>query len=214
MKDLPRRFPATLLDCFTDFLSPLLNEMIQLEMEFSGCLDAGRLEKAVDLTLDAEPILGSRFVDNTRRPYFERLDRDKRSAFLLASQESEYETFKSSPIDHRNGPQVRVCLWSSPGGDHLLIKVAHQVADAGGTKDVAAVLSDIYGKLSNDPAYRPSPNVEGSRSIRQVLRRVPWHAYPRIYLNSVQELMRLSRVKSVLALPGIEGPSDPLRYVS
>jgi NRPS condensation-like uncharacterized protein len=72
MADMPRRFPATLLDCFTDFPSPLLNEMIQLEMEFAGGIDAGRLAKAVDLTFDAEPILGSRFVDSCRRPYFER----------------------------------------------------------------------------------------------------------------------------------------------
>jgi NRPS condensation-like uncharacterized protein len=213
MADMPRRFPATLLDCFTDFPSPLLNEMIQLEMEFAGGIDAGRLAKAVDLTFDAEPILGSRFVDSCRRPYFERLDRDKRSAFLLASQESEYETFKSSPIDHRNGPQIRVCLWPSLDGDRLLIKVAHQVADAGGTKDVAAVLSSIYSRLSDDPAYRPSPNIRGSRSSRQVLRHVPWHAYPRIYMNGVQELMRLSRVRDVQALYVLEGPREPLGYV-
>ena len=214
MTDIPHRFPATLLDCFTDFLSPLLNEMIQLEMEFAGGLDAGRLAKAVDLTLNAEPILGCRFVDGCRRPYFERLDRDEQFAFLLAGQESEYETFKSGSIDHRSGPQIRVCLWPSPSGDHLLIKVAHQVADAGGTKDITAVLSDIYGRLLNDPAYRPSPNIKGSRSSRQLLRHVPWHAYPRIYLNGVQELMRLSRVRDVQALCVLEGPREPSVYIS
>jgi NRPS condensation-like uncharacterized protein len=214
MEDIPHRFPARLIDCFVDFLSPFEDVMIQLEMEFAGHLDPGRLAKAVDLTLDAEPVLGCRFVDSARKPCFERLDPDKRSAFFLASKEGEYETFKSSSIDHKDGSQIRVCLWQSPDGDRLLLKVAHQVADAGGVKDIAAVLSDIYRRLSNDPAHRPPPNIQGSRSLRQVLRHVPWHAYPCIYLNSLQSGMRVSRPHTVHTLSVPDGPREPLTYVT
>ena len=214
MNSIPDRFPTSLLDCLVDFLSPFEDVVIQLEMEFAGRLDDGRLAKAVDLTLDAEPVLGCRFVDNARKPYFERLDSHERSAFLLVNSGGKYESFKSSPIDRKNGPQIRVCLWQSSDGDRLLLKVAHQVSDAGGVKDIAAVLSGIYRQLSNDPAYRPSPNVRGSRSFRQVLRHVPWHAYPRIYLNSLQSGMRVSIPHTVHTLSVPDGATKPLTYVT
>ena len=214
MEHIPQRFPATLLDCLVDFLTPLGDGAIRLEMEFDEGLDAARLEKAVGLTLDAEPVLGCRFVDNTRKPYFERLDTDKRSAFLLASSASEYGAFRSTSIDHRTGPQINICLWHSSDGDRLLLKVAHQVADAAGVKDIASIVSGIYRHLSEDPAYRPSPNVKERRSFRQVVRHVPWHAYPRILLNFARGLILEYRPHRVHTLSVTDGPRGPLTYVT
>ena len=214
MNNIPNRFPARLIDCFNDYLTPLCEMMIQLEMEFDKGLDVERLEKAVDLTLDAEPVLGCRFVDKSYKPYFQRLETDKRSAFFTANNVNEYEAFKTASIDNKNGSQINVCLWPSPEGDRLLLKVAHQVSDARGVKGIAAILSGIYRRLSNDRDYQPSPNIKTSRSIRQILRYVPLHAYPRICLNSVQSTLHAYKSCTFHTLPIINGEREPLTYVN
>jgi NRPS condensation-like uncharacterized protein len=214
MNNIPDCFPARISDCFTDYLAAFADMIIQLEMEFDKGLDAKRLAKAVDLTLDAEPVLGCRFVNNSYKPYFQRLDTDKRPAFFTANSENEYEAFKSASIDRQNGPQINVCLWHSTKGDRLLLKVAHQVADAAGVKDIAAILSRIYRQLASDPQYRPIPNTKETRSLLQVLRHVPLHAYPRIYLNSVQSTWRTSKPRTVHTLSIPDGPREPLTFVT
>lgn len=214
MNKTPHRYRATLMDCYTDLIAACGDLTIRLELEFDKGLDERRLGKAVDLTLDAEPVLGCRFVDDSYRPYFERLEATKRSAFLLADSASEYAAFKSTPIDHRAGPQIRVCLWHSPEGDRLLLKVAHQVTDAAGVKDVVAILSGIYRQMAVDPAYRPSPNVRERRSLWQLLRRVPLPAYPRILLNSVKSMTLVLRPHTVHTLSVPDGPREPLTYVT
>ena len=214
MNSISHRFPARMSDCFTDYLAAFADMIIQLEMEFDKELDAKRLAKAVDLTLDAEPVLGCRFVNNSYKPYFQRLGTDKRPAFFTANSENEYEAFKSASIDRKNGPQINVCLWHAPKGDRLLLKVAHQVADAAGVKDIAAILSGIYRQLASDPQYRPIPNTKGTRSLLQVLRHVPLHAYPRIYLNSVQSTWRTSKPRTVHTLSIPDGPREPLTFVT
>ncbi len=213
MNKIPDRFPATLSDCLTDFLSPFTELTLRLEMEFSDRLDAARLEKAVELTLDAEPVLGCRFVDNSRKPYFERLGTDRRLAFQLVNSASEYEKFKFTPIDYRTGPLINVCLWHSSSGDRLLMKVAHHVADASGIKDTAAILSGIYRKLSEDTSYQLSPNIKEWRSLRQVTRHVPWHAYPRIFMNFLERFRLLISPYRVHTLSVADGPREPLTYV-
>lgn len=214
MNNIPDRFPASLIDCFIDYLSPLCELMIQLEMEFDEELDAERLAKSVDLILDAEPVLGCRYVDSSYRPFFERLDTNKRSAFFPVNGESEYEAFKSRPIDHKNGPQINVCLWRSSGGDRLLLKVSHLASDARGVKDIAAILSGIYNHLSDDRNYWPSPNIKASRSIRQLMKHVPLRAYPHIYLNSLRSALRTYSPGTAHTLSIPDGPRQPLVYVN
>ena len=214
MNNIPDRFPATLMDRYSDHTAQINEMMMQLEMEFNKELDAERLAKAVDLTLDAEPVLGCRFVDKSFKPFFERLDVNKRPAFFLANSQNEYETFKSSSIDHRTGTQISVCLWHSSNSDRLLLKMSHQVADAAGMKDVVAILSDIYRRLSDDPAYRPSSNIKGQRSLQQVLKHIPLHAYPRIYLNNVQQSLRQYTPPTPHSLYTSDGPRESLIYLN
>lgn len=214
MKDIPQRFPARLMDCYTDYQAQFNEMMVQLEMEFTDELDAKRLEKAVDLALDAEPVLGCRFVDDFSKPFFERLETDKRSAFLLAKSQNEYETFKCVSIDHRTGPQINVCLWHSSDCDRLMLKVAHQVADAGGVKDIAAILSGIYRQLSENPDYRPQPNVKERRTLGQILRHVPPWAYPRIFQSSMWVLWATYKPHTIHSLSTSDGPRKPLTYIT
>jgi NRPS condensation-like uncharacterized protein len=214
MNNIPNRFHARLMDCYADHQAQFNEMMLQMEMEFTGRLDAGRLAKAVDLVLDAEPVLGCRFVDSGKHPFFERLDAGKRSAFIMANGEGEYCTFRLRPIAHKAGPLINVCLWPSPHGDRLMLKVAHHVADAAGVKDIAAILSGIYRQLSKDPAYCPSANVKEHRTLRQVVRHVPPYAYPRIFLSSMKVLWATYKPHTIHSLATSDGPREPLTYVT
>jgi NRPS condensation-like uncharacterized protein len=212
MNNIARRLPAQLLDRAIDCCSIWANEMIQLELDYPRHLDAERLREAFHLTLDAEPILCCRWVPQLRRPYWERIEKRSRDTFLLTSDKIEYEKFLNRSIDPTTGPQIEVCLWRCSDRDRLLLKVSHYVADAAGVKDIAARMSVIYSRLFSEPHYRPEANIHGSRSCWQVIRRVPWYLYPRLYL----EYRRRSRdvlplVCHKLAIQ--EGPHTPLVFL-
>ena len=183
MSTIPDRFPTVLPDYVLVYLSELGDMTLHVEMVFDQ-----RLARAVELMYDAEPILGCRFVPQPWRPYWRRLDPRERPPLALAAGEAEYNAFRDTSIDAQPGPQVTACLWRAADQDHLLLKISHQVSDAGGCKHVAAIVSEIYNRLRDDPKYLPTPNLTGSRSIWQVLRRLPWTAIPRIYLNYLREV--------------------------
>lgn len=214
--DIPHRFGTQASDRFVTLLQFIGDLMIQLELEFDGHLDAERLVKAVDFTLDAEPILGCRLVPRWWRPYWERLDKGKREAFFLANDEREYEAFKTGSLDTYNGPQLKACLWQPAKGDRLLLKVAHQVADAGAVKEITAVTSSIYSRLAYEPDYLPQPNLKGSRSSWQVLRHVPWSASPHFFLNylrDIRDTMADVIPHEIHKLHFESGPRKPLSFV-
>lgn len=64
MNKMPNRFPAVVADKALICMHTVGEMMIHLEMEFAKPLDADRLERALDLLLDAEPILGCRARQN------------------------------------------------------------------------------------------------------------------------------------------------------
>jgi NRPS condensation-like uncharacterized protein len=214
MNSIPDRFRATLMDGLTDHQAQFNEMMIQMEMDFDEELDDRTLARAVDLTLDAEPVLGCRFVEGSRKPFFQRLDASKRSAFVLAASENEYEAFKSTSMDCRSSPQISVCLWHTSGRARLLLKVSHQVADAAGVKDVAAILSGIYRRLSDDRNYLPPPNIKEQRSLREVLKHIPLHAYPGIFISAMITNWISYFPPPVHSLHTDDGPRDPLIYLS
>lgn len=190
MQNIPDRFPARLLDRLVSCMGYFIELMIQLELQFGHRIDESRLERALDLVLDAEPVLGCRFVDHPKHPFWERLDTDHRKNFQIVQDEESFEDFRNTALDSTRGPQVLGCHWRRGEGDRLLIKVGHEVADAGAVKEISSTLSNIYGQLKDDPGYQPEPNISGSRSVRQILRHVPVYAYPKIAWNLIRENWR------------------------
>ena len=213
MADIPQRFSARASDYLVDYISESCDMMIHMELQFDRRLDAERLAHATELVLDAEPVLGCRLVKVHRKLHWERLGKNEHPVFLLAKDEQEYEKFKSSQIDTYSGPQLKVCLWRSPDGDHLLLKIAHHTADMGGVKELSAKLSDIYRHLASDPNYSPEHNVKGSRSLRQALGHLPWYAYPFLSVSWMWIELPTYLHRTVQTLPCTDGPREPRTYI-
>lgn len=211
---IPGRFPAVTLDKIIASAEELHSAelMIHLEMEFAHRIDTDRLSRAFDLLCDAQPVLGCRFITDTRTPYWKRVEQGKREILLLTSSTETYNAFRVSRLDSRTGVQIKACLHHAAQGDRLLLKVTHLLCDAGGLKDIAADLSTIYARLKDDPHYKASPNLTGSRGCDQIIRQLPWNAYPAIILN-VLRIMWSNQVPPethTLSLPG--GEQSPCAF--
>ena len=210
---IPRRFPAQFFDGAAAFADRWMEMMFNLELVFADRLDDQRIARAVDLSLDAEPILGCRYVPHWWKPYWERVDRTEFLTFQLATNENEYLEFRVKSIDTYSEPQLKACLWQASDGDHLILKISHIVCDAGGAKDVARTVSSIYTCLDGEPDYIPQPNVKGSRGIKQIMRNVPWRKYPHLWLN-YRRINRAGKIPpGTHILPFQDGPRDPLTFV-
>lgn len=98
MSNIPGRFKARTIDKTAICMRVLAEMVLHFEMEFDHRIDAARLEKALDLIIDAEPVLGCRFITDRLRVYWERLPHDRRHNFTLASSREEYDAFLSAGI--------------------------------------------------------------------------------------------------------------------
>lgn len=186
--------------------------LIHCVISFDSRINEKRMARAVRLTLDAEPILGCRFVPGAWRMYWERrtdLDAIKPFRFeTSADVSSQIIRFLTAPADPCKDPLAQVLLLRSDK-DTLCIKVNHVVADAAGVKDYAYLLAMTYQTLADDPGYTPEPNLNGSRSMRQVSRQLGFWDKLRIIRYTFRDLRFLlfPRVNSTLPL-FISDPSD------
>jgi len=138
-------------------------------LRFEHRLDIELLKNVVVASIDAIPILGTRY-SSSARPHWTSIDsKDFGRASLIAQTESDLEKFVVSPVDEGTGPQIRVCVLDAiPFA--VAFKMNHMVCDAGGFKTYLYCLCDLYSGLMTNPQYRRSP-LTGNRSIGSVLRR-------------------------------------------
>lgn len=189
-----------------------LGEMvIHCELHFSQRLDRQRLALALDRLFDAEPILACRFVRGNWRDCWQTVAPEQRRALLLADSAEAFDTFKVTPHDSGAAVALRVCLWSAPDEDRLLIKISHEAADAGGLKEAVYRLAAIYRRLQGEPDYRPAPNT-GSRSLWQALRRIPAWRFPQILGNYYRQMFNHLRYRPAFRLPLAESHQEQPFY--
>ena len=170
----PIRYPAPIQDKLMFLSRNIHNGQLGNIITFDGQLDKDRINRAIRLSLDVEPVLGCRFVWHPRRPYWERsLDLDSVptcSVVEARDLEAELGEFLYSPLDCLNGSQVRARLFRGPQ-DVLCIKLSHESTDAAGAFDYLALVAKIYRELGTNSAYSPPVNL-GRRGQRQVFQNV------------------------------------------
>lgn len=176
--------PAELQDEVMHVLSELaLAGYIQLVIDYPGKLDERRMGTAMQRLVEAEPILGCRFVVEDGHPFWRRRDDPEQFAVcpLTVSDHVEADTaaWLSERFDPRDAPNIRAALIrpAHGGGDRLLLKLSHVAADGAATLDAAAILVNLYNQLGQDPEYRLAANAAGRDSflwLRTLKRRERW----------------------------------------
>lgn len=137
---------------------------------FNGNANKVILEKALAMTLDVVPILGSQYVENVNEPYWRKEESSSFKEILtFANSKDEFEAFITSKIDVLIGPQVKACLLSS-NNDSLCILMNHMVCDAAGFKTYLYLLCSLYSTLLVNPDYKSDCLLDGDRSIKLINR--------------------------------------------
>lgn len=162
----PPRLPAEFQDQVVRIVTELRGAgYIQFVLRFDGRLDPARLSRAVRLAMDAEPILGCRFVLENGVPVWRpRTDLDAaadctpRSAADAAAVEIEVQRCLAEPYDPDADPNLRARLVRGPSGDVLVVKVSHIVADGTAALDALYALAELYARLGDALDHRPHPN--------------------------------------------------------
>lgn len=173
---IPPRLPSVALDRLEHLVLAAADQQLHCVIRFAGHVDPDRLARAVRLTLNAEPVLGCRFVERPWRPFWERLagldERDHCPVETPADPQAALMQYIVTPVNLAAGPQVQARIFR--GDDDLLcLKLNHAVADGGGVIEYAGLLATLYRRLAVEPDYAPRPNLAGDRSQRQVFRCIP-----------------------------------------
>lgn len=172
---IPPRLPSVAMDRLEHLVLAAADQQLHCVIRFAGHVDASRLARAVRLTLDAEPVLGCRFVERPWRPFWARLPgldaRDHCPIETPADPDAALAHYIVMALDLAAGPQAQARLFR--GADDLLcVKLNHAVADGGGVIEYAGLLAATYRALGADAGHVPHSNLAGARGLGQVFRRI------------------------------------------
>lgn len=150
----------------------ICNQQIQCVIDLDGTLDDARLQRALQLVMDAEPVLGCRFVEGPLAPRWERRA-GLRGVELCSVEECEEacleektHDFLKVPGDPRTDPLVRVKVIRAKT-DRVCVKIDHIVADTGGAKDCLHMICEAYSDSGR--FEQTAPPRQGDRGLGQVL---------------------------------------------
>ncbi len=209
---MTRKKTKTIRACFEDTVQHASSRayvlQLHLVLDFDRRLVVPHVRGALRLILDREPVFGSRFVCHWFRPCWQRMDREILEAAPLLQEISgdrtalarAREDFLTDSLEAESGPQLRGILLHRADGDTLIIKVNHQVVDAGGTKELGYLFAEIYRNLEKNGNYQLGPN-PGSRSLWQVYGQLGWRRLIRLFPDFFRETRRLILPFQTLSFP-------------
>jgi NRPS condensation-like uncharacterized protein len=172
---IPDQLKVTTQDAYNYAASKFFaDQQLCMVLKLSGKLEEATLAKAVRLTLDLEPVLGCRFVENSGKPFWKRrsdLDQIKSCTVVeAASADEAIHNFINEPIHADVDPLVTAKIFRDKKADTICIKVNHAACDAGGLKEYVSLLSDFYSMLITCGRSSIQPNL-GRRDQSQVFER-------------------------------------------
>jgi NRPS condensation-like uncharacterized protein len=160
---IPQTLRAEFMDWIVDLTveSKMIGAQMGVAVRFGGHVDRGRMRRAVRLLLDAQPVLGSRFVTGGI-PRWERMaDLDDRVTLEVlpgTDPDKDAAAYVARGLDPAEGPQVCAVLLSGSHGDTLVLKSTHVAVDGGGLKQMLYLLGELYRALDADPDFVPEPD--------------------------------------------------------
>ena len=138
-------------------------------IDFENKLDFKLLTKAVRATIEVVPIIGCRYVEDKKAPFWETVPCIKsEDLILVTSSKSEFDNFITSETNLFIGPQLKLCVLQGEQNSMAVI-MNHMICDAAGFKQYLYLLCDIYSELSKNQNYKSTYKLLGSRSLDRVL---------------------------------------------
>jgi len=142
---------------------------------FDSHIDKILLEKAIDMSLDAFPIIRSRFVEKSyfKFPYWEDCKFTSEDMINMIETENIKKTIEKLIVFKTKetcGPQIMFNIIRNREYDSLCIVMNHMISDGVGFKQYLYMLSSMYSHLKSDPNYISDIKM-GSRSANQVFKK-------------------------------------------
>ena len=148
------------------------DHQVHCVISFENKIDAVMMEKAVQLLVEAIPMLSRVYRNAGGRSYWEDAGRINRGElFTIVTRKEDFDRFTSSKTNEASGPQIRVCLLQSDE-DALSVIINHMVSDAAGFKQCIYLLADIYSNLVKNPEYRPEYIIDGDRGFKSIVDKI------------------------------------------
>ena len=155
-----KRFAVSAMDQMNYIVRQIGDQQLHCVLTFNSKLDVLTLKRAVRLTLEVEPVLGCKFIEQPYRAWWERRTDIDQDIFCQVIELAETSTsdalwdFICTSGDPCTDPLIQVRLYRSQI-DTLCIKINHVVADATGCKQYLYLLADLYRHLLQDASYHP-----------------------------------------------------------
>ncbi|MFL0196614.1 WS/DGAT domain-containing protein [Clostridium sp. WILCCON 0269] len=165
------RFHTEIWDQMQFFFKEYNDHQLHGVIYFEDTLERDLIKKAVLLSMDIVPILGSRFVVNKFHAYWKKVhnlnDKDIISFVDCTSKDEEVQRFITKVINEFTGPQLSVRVIRASNKDTLCIIMNHMVCDGAAFKEYLYLLGEIYTRLENG-TYSNMKYINGSRSSKQI----------------------------------------------
>lgn len=210
------RFRAEIWDQMQFFFQEYNDHQVHAVINFDGLLDRDCLQKAVFLTMELTPLLGSKFVVNKFRPYWEKVSQFQATDIISfvdsPNPEEELSRFITGMTNELTGPQLMVRVIGSFNKDTegikdtLCIVINHMVCDGAGFKEYLYLLSAVYTKLLNGTDHFAEYH-HGSRSAKQIYRTLKLRDRLKIFLLPNQP--QKNKKKIYFPLSNAEDPRTP-----
>jgi NRPS condensation-like uncharacterized protein len=167
-------YRAEVWDIVQFFFGKYNDHQLHCVINLKAHVDEDRLQKAVDLSTGAIPLIRCRFVEGPGHPYWQ--DGGFTGHDMVALVESESGDRKLARLltlktDELAGPQLKIYVVRGKDTDSLCIIMNHMICDAAGFKEYLYLLSSIYSHIEEAPGYRPDYK-NAVRDTKQVYRRL------------------------------------------
>ena len=165
---------ATMQEGMLAILSGFMDPQVHCVVSLDGHVDEERLARAVRLSLDALPVLGSRLAGGRGQPrWLRRADLDRLELVTVETASdtpSAVERALLRTMDPSADPLVRATVIRGRA-DTLVVSVCHVAADGRGVQEYAYLLADLYTGLGEG---RETPSVAVERcTMRGALGALP-----------------------------------------
>jgi NRPS condensation-like uncharacterized protein len=165
---------------------------LHVDIDLPGALCRERLLDALAATCVAVPELGAIYRRRAWRSAWviqeepswivdEHAVEDEGSAARLE------RAFFALPPSAPDALPLRGLLLRRAGGDRLLLRVSHVLADGGGTKNLCYHIAQAYRRRGEDPTWRPAPSPP-RRPLLRLAQAVPWRRPVAVMQGMLHEL--------------------------